>query len=71
MVSHLFGEGATRVSSYMFAMAALGGAVLPWLVGTISSHTGKLQIGLIVAFAGTLVQVTLLLAVRTNPPEHN
>jgi fucose permease len=68
MVSHLFRESATRVSSYMFAMAALGGAVLPWLVGTVSSHTGRLQIGLIVALVGTLVQVVLI---RTLPSNQN
>lgn len=71
MVSHLFGESATRVSSYMFAMAALGGAVLPWLVGMISSHTGKLQVGLNVALIGTLIQVALILSLRTINSEHN
>jgi fucose permease len=59
MVSHIFGEAATKVSSYMFAMAGLGGAVLPWLVGVVSSHTGRLQVGLFVALAGIVVQIVL------------
>lgn len=68
MASYYFGDAATRASAYLFAMAALGGAVLPWLVGVISSHTGSLQTGLLLALAGVLAQLGLFaMLVRTNP----
>lgn len=36
-----------RVAGPMFALAGLGGAVMPWLVGVISTRFGSLQIGLL------------------------
>lgn len=68
MLSHVFREHATRISPYMFAMAGLGGAVLPWLVGAISVHTGKLQVGLVVALVGVIVQAGLTLTLASVRP---
>jgi FHS family glucose/mannose:H+ symporter-like MFS transporter len=59
MVSDYFCNISSRVSSYLFAMAGLGGAVLPWLVGVVSFHTGQLRAGLFVAMAGVLTQLIL------------
>jgi fucose permease len=51
-----FGEKERRVAGPMFALAGLGGAVLPWLVGAVSSASHSLQTGLIVpAAAGSLL----------------
>jgi len=55
----------------MFAMAALGGAVLPWLVGVISSHTGKLQAGLVVALVGVIIQLGLVLTLGSAAPDQH
>ncbi len=40
--------GGSRNAGWVFAVAGLGGAVLSWLTGTISSGTGSLRIGLMV-----------------------
>jgi fucose permease len=37
----------------MFALAGLGGATMPWLVGAVSTRFGSLQAGLIVPLLGT------------------
>jgi fucose permease len=36
-----------RMAGPMFALAGLGGAVMPWLVGVISTLSGSLQTGLL------------------------
>ena len=61
MISQYFHELSTQVSPYMFAMAGLGGAVLPWFVGTVSSETGKLRAGLTIALVGVGLQLILSL----------
>jgi FHS family glucose/mannose:H+ symporter-like MFS transporter len=35
-------------SKWIFAISGLGGAVLPWITGELSAHTGSLRIGLLV-----------------------
>jgi FHS family glucose/mannose:H+ symporter-like MFS transporter len=47
-----FEESAARCSSFVFASGNTGGAVLPWLVGVISTHTGSLRSGFIVPLLG-------------------
>jgi fucose permease len=47
-----FGESAARSSSLVFASGNTGGAVLPWLVGVVSTHTGSLRSGFIVPLIG-------------------
>lgn len=51
-LSLAFGPRARRLGGVMFAMAAVGGATLPWLVGFISSRSGSLRIGLLVPLVG-------------------
>lgn len=48
------GSPTTKV---VFAISGLGGAVLPWITGELSAHTGSLRIGLLVpVFAlGTMI----------------
>jgi MFS transporter, FHS family, glucose/mannose:H+ symporter len=59
MLSHRFAEMASRVGGLMFAVAGLGGATLPWLVGALSTRFGSLQIGLFVPLAGTAIMLLL------------
>jgi FHS family glucose/mannose:H+ symporter-like MFS transporter len=49
MVGH-FGAETKRVGSVMFALASVGGAILPAAVGYTSTHTGSLRAGLLVPF---------------------
>ncbi|HEY4683106.1 MAG TPA: MFS transporter [Candidatus Acidoferrales bacterium] len=62
LLSHSFGELASRVAGAMFALGAMGGATLPWLVGFLSTHFGSLNAGLVVPLLGSLVMVALHLS---------
>jgi len=59
-----FREDANWLGALYFGGAALGGAVLPWLVGIIAAHTNSLRTGLILPVAVTGVMVTLSLRAR-------
>jgi fucose permease len=59
-----FREDANWLSTLYFGGAALGGAVLPWLVGIIAAHTNSLRAGLILPAAVTAVLVMLVLRAR-------
>jgi fucose permease len=56
-----FGEMERRIGGPMFAFAGLGGAVVPWMVGVVSTASGSLQTGLILPLAANV----LLMAVYT------
>lgn len=47
-----FGDSVTSISSPVFASGNIGAAVLPWLVGAVSTHTGSLRSGFIVPLVG-------------------
>jgi MFS transporter, FHS family, glucose/mannose:H+ symporter len=67
ILSMFLGEiGGSRNAGWVFAVAGLGGAVLSWLTGTISSSTGSLRIGLMVPGVAALVMMTLITWRRTN-----
>jgi fucose permease len=57
-----YGKRARRTGSVMFALAGVGGATMPWLVGFTSMRAGSLRTGLLVPVVGCLVMMTLLLA---------
>ena len=42
-------DGSTQLTGFIFAGAAFGGAVIPWLVGVLSSTTESLRTALLVA----------------------
>jgi fucose permease len=71
ILSETFGRFASRLASIVFGLAALGGAIIPWLVGVISSHYQSLQIGLTFTVFVTsllfLLQLSLLLTLRSAP----
>ena len=58
--------GESRNAGWVFAVAGLGGAVLSWLTGTVSSGTGSLRIGLMVPGAAALMMMALISWRRTN-----
>src|SRR5579872_4088 len=54
-----FQEMEKRIAGPMFALAGLGGAVMPWLVGAISTLSGSLQAGLMAPLIATGVLLWL------------
>lgn len=64
-ISHTFGAAAPRLAGGIFAMGALGGATLPWLVGTLSTAFGGLRAGLVAPQLATLIMIVLLFV---SPP---
>jgi MFS transporter, FHS family, glucose/mannose:H+ symporter len=65
MAKH-FGERARRVGSLLFALAGLGGATMPSLVGLVSTREGSLRAGLLVPVALCLVMLALLLLIPSR-----
>lgn len=63
MVGH-YGKEAKRLGSIMFALACVGGAILPALVGYTSTHSGSLRAGLLVPFFACIVMLMLSSLIR-------
>lgn len=53
------GRGAARSAGPVFVLAGLGGAVLPPLVGLVSTMSGSLSTGLAVPLAGCVAMIAL------------
>jgi FHS family glucose/mannose:H+ symporter-like MFS transporter len=54
-LSHRFGVAARSIGAVMFSLAAVGPAVIPWMVGVISHSTGSLRAGLLLPLGATVV----------------
>ncbi len=52
LLEEWFGGALAVVSGVIFSLGNLGGAVLPWAVGAISTHFGGLRAGFLVPLAG-------------------
>jgi fucose permease len=65
-LSKWFGARARKVGGVLFALAALGGASLPPLVGVVSRYSGSLRIGLLVPLAGCAVMLAVVTLLRPN-----
>jgi FHS family glucose/mannose:H+ symporter-like MFS transporter len=57
-------ERARKIGGGMFALAALGGAFAPWLVGFISKESGNLRMGLLVPLAWVVTMLVLVSVLR-------
>jgi len=64
-----YGSQAKNTGSIMFALANVGGASLPALVGFTSTHTGSLRAGLLVPFLACLAMLSLSALLR-EPARH-
>jgi len=53
------GAAAAAATGPVFVFAALGGAILPWLVGVVSARTGNLAAGLVIPLAGCAVMLMM------------
>ncbi len=58
-LSREFAGASARAAAAAFALAGLGGATLPWLVGAWSTNAGSLRAGLMVPLIGCLAMFTL------------
>ena len=54
-LSQRFGVAARKIGSVLFSLAAVGPAVIPWMVGVISHSTGRLEAGLLVPLGATVI----------------
>lgn len=63
-LSKWYGERARRLGGVMFALAALGGATVPWTVGFVSQYSHSLRIGLLVPLAGCFIMMLLVSTLR-------
>ncbi len=54
-LSHRFGVAARSIGAVMFSLAAVGPAVIPWMVGVISHSTGSLRAGLLLPLGATVI----------------
>lgn len=59
-LSKWYGTRARKVGGVMFALAALGSAFVPPLVGVVSRYAGSLRVGLLVPLAGCAVMLTVI-----------
>ena len=64
-LSKWYGTRARKVGGVMFAFAALGSAIVPWLVGVFSRYTGSLRVALLIPLCGC---VTMLIAISILRP---
>jgi MFS transporter, FHS family, glucose/mannose:H+ symporter len=55
-----FGERARRIGNVLFALSALGGATMPWLVGFFSTRERDLRTGLIVPVVACMAMLVCL-----------
>jgi MFS transporter, FHS family, glucose/mannose:H+ symporter len=58
-----FAERARRIGNILFALAALGGATMPWMVGFLSTREKDLRAGLVVPVAACVVMLACLFCV--------
>ncbi|MFZ3342506.1 MAG: MFS transporter [Terriglobales bacterium] len=53
-LSQRFGVAARSIGAFMFSLASLGPAVVPWMVGITSQSTGSLRAGLALPLGATV-----------------
>ena len=61
-----FGRQASQLTGFVFVLAGLGGALIPWLVGLTSARFGDLRIGLLIPLFGVASMIVLqIVIIRT------
>ena len=58
-LSQEFGSDSPRLGGVMFALAGLGGATLPWLVGFLSTRFASLKVGLTLPLLGDAIMIVV------------
>ena len=59
LLSREFGPTASRVGSLMFTLSNIGGGLLPWISGVVSTRLGTLKAGLAVPLIGSALMFIL------------
>jgi len=67
VLSSRFSPFAAQLAGPMFALASLGGAMLPWLVGLVSTRSVSLRAGLLVPLAGCIAMLACNLLLSRAP----
>jgi MFS transporter, FHS family, glucose/mannose:H+ symporter len=65
-----FGPSTRRASGAIFASGNIGGAVVPWFVGEISSHTAGLRTAFLVPLLGVSAMLVFYLTSRASACRH-
>jgi FHS family glucose/mannose:H+ symporter-like MFS transporter len=63
-LSKWYGAQAKRIGGFLFALASVGGAAGPWLVGTVSQFSGSLRVGLFVPLLSALAMIAIVLSLH-------
>ena len=63
-LSKWYGAQAKRIGGFLFALASLGGAAGPWLVGTFSKYSGSLRVGFSVPLFSALLMICIVVGLR-------
>ena len=63
-LSKWFGARAKRIGGFLFALASLGGAAGPWLVGIFSKYSGSLRVGFLVPLLSALLMICIVASLR-------
>lgn len=63
-----FGDSAGRASGAVFGSGNLGGAVLPWMVGLVSTQFGSLRVAFLVPLLGMTVMLAFYLVWGKSHP---
>lgn len=62
-----FGASARRASGAVFASGNMGGAVVPWLMGEVSTHAAGLRIAFLVPLVGVSAMLVFYLTNEASP----
>jgi len=63
-LSKWYGARAKRIGGFLFALASLGGAAGPWLVGIFSEYSGSLRVGFLVPLLSALFMICIVISLR-------
>jgi fucose permease len=63
-LSKWYGARAKRIGGFLFALASLGGAAGPWLVGIFSKYSGSLRVGFLVPLLSALLMICIVVSLR-------
>jgi MFS transporter, FHS family, glucose/mannose:H+ symporter len=63
-LSKWYGAQAKRIGGFLFALASLGGAAGPWLVGIFSEYSGSLRVGFLVPLLSALFMICIVMSLR-------
>jgi MFS transporter, FHS family, glucose/mannose:H+ symporter len=63
----IFRQDSTWIGALFFGMSGVGGGVIPWLVGVVSTTTHSLRAGLFIPLIVSFCMIFLILRARPNP----